>query len=288
MIGTYLKERWHIAAALILSILFILLSLSLFGDDVSDDMHISNVLDGNPNFNYFVGISDTDYPPLLIYDGDIPIGFDIELITWIADERGIDITFIPIPWDNIFDALRSGEIHMITSGASITPERMEEFLFSHPYLSIEQQIAVPKDSPLTLKDFYSGEKRIGVEAGTTSEDIIHDLLIKSGVITSSHIHAVGGIAEGARSLQDGEVGFIIVDQPIMAALALEYPLKIIGSISTGEEYGIVFRKDSESLQQTINTGLRNLMDSPAWESLKAKYNINPWESDINKRTPVGH
>jgi len=292
MIPRYLKERWHIATAFILSLIFIATIAIIFPEDIEDDRQILRVFHPNDvnieKSMYFVGISDTDYPPLLIYDGSTPTGFDIDLITWIANEREINIIFVSMPWDNIFNALRNEEIDMITSGASITPERMEEFLFSYPYLSIEQQVAVTKDSPLTFKDFYTREKTIGVEAGTTSEHIVQDLLTISGITDQSKIHAVGGIAEGARDLVDGKFDYIVTDQPIMAALAQEYQLKIIGSISTGEEYGIVFRKDSVALQQTINAGLRKLLQSSEWELLTSKYLINNQEIDFERKTSLSH
>jgi polar amino acid transport system substrate-binding protein len=288
MTSKHLKERWHIAAAFILSLLFIAIIVTFFADDIVNNIHIEEIFYPNDDHleksMYFVGISDTDYPPLLIYDENTPIGFDIDLITWIAEEKEISITFVSIPWDHIFDALRDKNIDMITSGASITPERMEEFLFSDPYLSIEQQIAVTRDSSLTLKDFYTGEKTIGVEAGTTSEDIVHSLLIMSGIANQSRVHAVAGIAEGVRDLVNGELDYIVTDQPIMTALAQNYPLKIMGSISTGEEYGIVFRKDSIALQQTVNAGLRKLLQSSKWESLKSKYLIN----NVDRKIPLSH
>jgi len=274
---SFLKERWHIVIALILLLMVLSATVVLF-IQISDDIELPELFihedDNDQKPVYFVGISDTDYPPLLIWVGDQPTGLDIDLIKWISKETGIQVSFVSIPWENIFDALRNKEIDMIMSGVSITPERKEEFLFSDPYLSIEQTIAVARDSPLTLMDFYAGEKTIGVEAGTTSEDIVHNLLIMSGITDASKVHAVGGIAQGAKDLMDGKLDYIITDQPIMTALAQEYPLRIIGSFSTGEEYGIGFRKDSVSFQQTINAGLITLLQSPDWINITSTYFID--------------
>jgi len=287
---SFLKERWHIVVALIL-LLVVLFATGVFLIQISDDMELPELFiqreDNVEKSVYLVGISDTDFPPLLIYDEDIPTGFDIDLIQWIANEIGIQVAFVQIPWKIIFDALRNEEIDMIMSGVSITPERKEEFLFSDPYLSVEQTIAVAKDSPLTLRDFYTGERIIGVEEGTTSEDIVHSLLIYAGITDPSKVHAVEGIAQGASDLVDGKLDFIVADQPIMAALAQEYPLMIISSFFTGEEYGIVFRKDSISLQQTINTGLRTLFQSSDWNNITSKYLID-WREFNEGKTLLSH
>jgi polar amino acid transport system substrate-binding protein len=258
---SFLKERWHIVIALVLLLMAFSASVVLLMQFMELQELSIPMDDSAGKYVYLVGVSDTDYPPLLTWVGDQPTGLDIDLIQWISNEAGIQISFVPIPWENIFDALINKEIDMVMSGVSITPEREEKFLFSDPYLSIEQTIAVVRDSPLTLRDFYTGEKIIGVEAGTTSEGIVHNQFIVPGITDPSKVHVVGGIEQGAKDLMDGKLDYIMTDQPIMAALAQEYPLKIIGSFSTGEEYGIAFRKDSVSLQQTINTGMRTLLQS---------------------------
>jgi len=48
-------------------------------------------------------------------------------------------------------------------------------------------------------------------------------------------------------------------------------IKIVGTIKTGEEYGVAIRKDDNELLDLINEGLKRIMRSPKWEELKAKY-----------------
>lgn len=50
-------------------------------------------------------------------------------------------------------------------------------------------------------------------------------------------------------------------------------MKIIGTISTGEEYAVAMRKEDKELHDLINEGLDRLMTSPMWNELKLKYKM---------------
>ena len=275
MFRTFLKERWHLIVALLLFIVGSTCAVLLYEKYVDDDIFILEMFyhDEFKKSVYLVGISNTDYPPLLVHQKNKPTGLDIDIISWIAREMDIQVAFVPMTWDAIFDALRNGEIDMIMSGASITPERMEVFQFSDPYFPVDQAIAVPEYSSYSLNEFYGGNGTIGVGVGTTSEALVYDLLIASGITDESKLRVVDGIGVGIRDLMHGQFDYFVADQPIMMTYGSQYQIKIIGSISTGEEYGIVFRKDNNWLRHTVNTGLNRLFSSPDWEEMKSKYTV---------------
>lgn len=61
---------------------------------------------------------------------------------------------------------------------------------------------------------------------------------------------------------------------IMIEKAIEgKDMKIIGTISTGEDYAVAMRKEDTELQKMINDGLSMLMKSPKWLELKEKYDM---------------
>ena len=60
---------------------------------------------------------------------------------------------------------------------------------------------------------------------------------------------------------------VMVEDAIRKGMAI----KIVGTIKTGEEYGVAIRKDDNELLDLINEGLKRIMRSPKWEELKAKY-----------------
>ena len=275
---TFLKERWYLIAALILMTL-VIVGASIFlinflktSDTPIFEFRQLTTHDASKKSVYLVGISGTDVPPFLIHDRDMPTGLDISLIQWISNDAEINIAFVPVSsLREGFDALRNEEIDMLLSGLSITPGRMEEFLFSDPYLSTAQQIAVREASSLTLINFYIGPGIIGASAGTTSYEMTHDLLINQNFESTSRVREIRGVKQVAEDLVNRKIDFMVADERYMEVFAQEYPLKVIGTIFTGEEYGIAFRKDDVALQSMMSASLKKLLNSPEWSTIKYRY-----------------
>ena len=73
-----------------------------------------------------VGI-DGEYPPYSYIDETgKAVGFDVESIQWIAEQKGFEVEIAPTAWDGIIPALLAGKIDMVYSGMSITPDRLEK------------------------------------------------------------------------------------------------------------------------------------------------------------------
>ena len=50
------------------------------------------------------------------------------------------------------------------------------------------------------------------------------------------------------------------------------PVQILGKFGMEpEEFGYAVREEDDQLLQTLNTGLRKLMNDPYWQELKNKY-----------------
>jgi polar amino acid transport system substrate-binding protein len=203
-------------------------------------------------------------------DGE-PTGFDIDLITWIGNEMEFNVNFVPTPWDDIFNALDANEVDMIMGGISITPERLENFLFSDPYLSISQSIAVGELTTMFMDDFYAGREIVGVEGGTTSDDLVTETLVDTGILPEEKFKRYEEIEMGAQDLSSGDIQFFLSDWPVMVSFVQKFPIHIIGNIGTGEKYGIVINKENKELQQIINLSLEQLTASYGWDTIEHKY-----------------
>jgi len=221
---------------------------------------------------YRVALDDGDFPPLIVYNEDMePTGFDIDLLHLIANTMEFNLIFVPTPWSNIFATLEAKEVDMIMSGASITPERLEKYLFSDPYLSISQSVAISSQGTMFMDDFYAGYGIVGVKTGTTSEGLVREILIDTGILPEENLKTYSDVEFGAQGLVNGEIHYLLSDWPVMVALIQRFPIHIIGDIDTGEKYGIVIHKDNKRLQKTINQGLEQLASSYELDRVKYKY-----------------
>jgi polar amino acid transport system substrate-binding protein len=223
---------------------------------------------------YVNGI-DANFPPFAFVDKNgNPDGFDVAVVNWIAKEKKFQVKHQPMDWDGIIPSLNAKKIDFIASGMSITDARKKEVNFSIPYWIIKQVLVAKKDSDLTPDAAMGEGKKIGVQRGTTEAKWIEENLIKKGgkkfelVYYDSAPLAVEDVVNGriAAAAMD--------DAPAQDAVNKNKPVKIIGSFGMPEEeFGYAVRKDDAELLKTLNEGLKQIMASPVWEELKAKYEL---------------
>ncbi len=95
------------------------------------------------------------------------VGLDVEVLTALAKQAGIEIVFKEFPWKRILFYVENGELDM-TSGASKAPEREVYAYYSEPYRMESAVMFVRKGTSANyalneLKDILSGSFQLGVE-----------------------------------------------------------------------------------------------------------------------------
>jgi polar amino acid transport system substrate-binding protein len=222
---------------------------------------------------YIVGI-DGDYPPYSFIGADgKPAGFDVESVQWIAKEMGFEVEIRPTAWDGIIPALLAKKIDMVYSGMTANEERKKVVDFSTVYWEIDQAIAVKDDSKVTMDDFLAGKVTVGTQRGCTAAEWIEDNLVKKNILPADKFRLYDSFPAAAMDLEIGRVEAAMMDDMIVLGAIKDKPLKIIGTIKTGEEYAVAVRKEDKDLKDKINEGLKRLMASPTWEELKKKYEM---------------
>lgn len=221
---------------------------------------------------YINGI-DAAYPPYAYIDekGD-PAGFDVEALNWIAEEMGFEVVHQPTAWDGIVSGLLANKIDMIYSGMSITEERKQKVNFSIPYKIIDQAICVQIDSNLNAIAAFMGDNVVGTQRGCTAAMWIEDKLVKTGLLPKDQLKLYDNFPLALQDLQNGRIDAGMMDDVLIKdAISQGMAIKIVGTIITGEGYGVAVRKEDTELLEIINEGLTRLMNSPKWEELKEKY-----------------
>ena len=62
-------------------------------------------------------------------------GYDIDIMTELANDMGVEIEFVPTDWKTIVNGVVAGKYH-ITGSASIKASRMKAAGFSESYLAV--------------------------------------------------------------------------------------------------------------------------------------------------------
>ena len=224
---------------------------------------------------YVVGI-DGEYPPYSYIDekGN-PVGFDVESIQWIAEQKGFEVEIAPTAWDGIIPALLTGKIDMVYSGMSITPDREAKVTFSNPYWEVNQGVVGKAGTTATLDDFYAGKLVIGVQRSCSADQWMqdefgqekYDQMVKDG-----KIKLFDSFPQSMVALQSNLVECVIFDDVnIEDYIRGKSAYQMIGVIETGEVYAVAMRNEDTELHALINEGIEELMASEKWDELIKKY-----------------
>ncbi len=222
---------------------------------------------------YIMGI-DGDYPPFTFIDADgTPTGFDVDSVHWIAEEMGFEVEIVPFAWDGIIPNLLAKNMDFIYSGMSITEERAQMVNFTEPYWVIDQAVAAREGEGKTLEGFLAGEYTVGTQRGCTAAMWVEDNLVQEGILPRENFMLYDNFPIAVTDLLAGRIETGIMDEPAVLMAIDGQPLEMIGTISTGEGYGIAVRKEDTELLDMLNEGLDRLKNSTYWVELREKWDM---------------
>lgn len=223
---------------------------------------------------YINGI-DAGFVPFAYMDATgTPVGFDIDCVEWIADEMGFEVKHMPIAWDAIIPSLQSKTIDFIASGLSITPERLKVIDYTIPYFSHDWAVVTHEDSDLSVVTVFTEKNtRLAICRGTSSQTWIEKELIGKGVFSSDQFLNVETSIMAIELVSNKKADAAIGDDGMYRLAIKNKPLKVVGTISSGQDYAYGVRKEDQELKEMLNEGLRRLMASPKFNELKAKWNV---------------
>jgi polar amino acid transport system substrate-binding protein len=216
-----------------------------------------------------VGTS-ADFPPFEYIENGQFVGFDMDLMREIAKIAGFELKFVDMSFDSLIPALRAGQIDVAAAAMTITEERKKVVDFSMPYWSADQSIIVKADSDFTITVLF-GKYRIGVQTGTTGDLWCTENLVQKGLLPERNLKRYDTFILALSDLLNGNIDAIVLDSPVANRFAATKPVKVVGIIVTGEQYGIAVRKGNKELLDKINQALKTLIETGKINELIDKY-----------------
>ena len=195
-------------------------------------------------------------------------GFDVD----IAGEVARDIFGTPSQVEyrilssaDRIEALENNEVDIVVKTMSITCERKELVAFSTEYLSANQRILAPRDSPIRQAADLSG-KRVCAVKGTTSRTRVQQIQPPVNLVD------VVTWADCLVALQQRQVDAVSTDDSILAGLVSQDPyLHIVGPSMNSEPYGIGINKQNEGLVRFVNGTLERIRRDGTWNTLYRRW-----------------
>jgi polar amino acid transport system substrate-binding protein len=197
-------------------------------------------------------------------------GFDIDVVTAVAQKAGIEVKFVNTPWEGIFNALAQGDRDLLVSSITITDERKQTMDFSNPYFDAHQLIAVKENSKVSKFDDLKSLK-VGVQTGTTGDETVTKLLGKN----NTNIKRFESTPLALKELEAGGVDAVVADNGVVihyVANNAGSKFKTVNDPSfVPEQYGIAVKKGDTGLLALLNKGLADIKADGTYSQIYAKY-----------------
>ena len=211
-------------------------------------------------------------PPLNMTakDGEI-FGLEPDLARLMAEAMDVKVKFVTKPFNELLPALQTGEVDMVLSGMTITPERNRKVAFIGPYF-ISGKAFLTKTKTIAYadeaEDANNPNTKIVALKGSTSQAFAETFLDKTTLFTT------GTYDEAVDMVLQDKAHAMIADYPICIVSVFRYPdaglLSVVTQL-TYEPIGIAIPANDPLLMNWTRNTLNNIEGSGILDELKLKW-----------------
>lgn len=224
--------------------------------------------------------SDTTYPPQEYIDTTTgnAAGFDIDLITAMAQKLGLKTKVVSANFDTILDDLNAKRFDTVISAITINSDRVQKANFI-PYFNAGESLIVQQGNPLNIKctPNLCGLK-VGVQSGTVELD---DLNAQSKACTKAgkpaiQLTVLTDQTDVIQLLVNHRVDATYQDSPVTDYYIKQNPgqFEIGGTVVNAASEGIAVRKNDSSLLVALQAALSAIRTDGTYDKLFAKWQLN--------------
>jgi polar amino acid transport system substrate-binding protein len=223
--------------------------------------------------------SDTTYPPQEYIDTTTnkAAGFDVDLITAVAQRMGLKANVVTTKFTTIIDDLVAKRFDVVMSAVSVTPERQKKADFV-PYFNAGESLLVQQGNPHNIKspaDLCG--LTVGVQDGTIEQT---DLQTASKDCTSKGKPAIKltvlqDQTAVVQLLANNRVVATYQDSPVTDYYIKQHPgtFEVGGSVIGAGPEGIVIRKGDTSMLNAVQTAYNQLKADGTYHKLILKWGL---------------
>ncbi len=199
------------------------------------------------------------------------LGLEVELSEALARSMAVELEIVTKPFADLLPALEAGEVDLVISGMTITPERNLRAAFVGPYF-ISGKSILTKSEVLARADEASdlGETSLKLVAlrDSTSERFVKVFLPQAQLTaTEDYDSAVAMVV-------NDEVDALVADFPVCLLSVLRYPdagLTALTTPLTLEPIGIALAPDDPLLLNLVENYLAALRGTGLLELLRKRW-----------------
>ncbi len=203
------------------------------------------------------------------------VGFEIDLMEYLAGRLGVKSTFKQGQWSSLLNELNTGNVDCVVNGYELTPERLRSCIATIPYFIYELFCFAQADDG-TLQNWDSlhrpkpggGKWTVGVLEATAADQVMSDKF-------SDHVtvRRYSGTTEAFRDVQKKLIDATVTDTPAAAFYAPQFPVKQVGAPIERGYYVIYLRPGDEALLARLNDGLRAALADGTLRAILSRYRL---------------
>ena len=205
-----------------------------------------------------------DFPPFETLEGGKVVGIEVDILTLICKELGVELEIVQMDFDTVLVGIQSAKYDCGMSGITANEDRKKNMLFTVPYYEAAQVIVVKEGSDIKGKADLEG-KKVSVQTGTTAD--------KGCKEAGYAVQAFNANADAKAALTTGKVEAWVVDNLTAIQMVEEGDgLVILEEKMTTEPYAFAFAFGSEDLVAEIDKILTKLIENGTIEEIFKNYN----------------
>jgi len=208
---------------------------------------------------------DADFPPygFRADDGTFQ-GFDLDLAREVCKRKGWAFVAKPIEWAAKDTELSAGTIDCIWNGFTMSPERLDKYTWTVPYVQNKQLVLVKADSGIKAFADLRG-KGVAVQDGSSGAEAMEARLKEAQEADASFAFAdlkkVPDYVTAFTMLQSGAVDALGVDSAVAGGFVEKGEGKFVTLEETlmDEKYAVGFKLGNESLRDEVQATLLEMV-----------------------------
>lgn len=228
--------------------------------------------------NYVV-VSQYSYPPFATRaaDGSL-IGMDMDLLNAIAEKQGFTLTFLPHNMSGLLENVDEGRADIVATGVNITPERLEKYEFSKPYLEGNWVALLNREKHKVALWDELKNKSIAVQESSLSET-----QLKSTQITNQPF-LVKTVYLGLNAVNKGDAVAVYDVDSVLNTYFKDNPnyYTVVDEKSGKIPFGFVMKKGNTELKAKLDKGIDEIQADGTYQKILDKWYPKAEDSDTNQ------
>ncbi len=207
-----------------------------------------------------------DNPPFNMYNADFqPDGFDVALMTEVAQRLGLKVEFNDFAFDGLLGALQLGRVDAVIAAMAVTDERRAVVDFTSSYYQGEDVILAAANSMITAVAGRAdlAQRRVGVQRGTVYESWLLRNMVQTGEMPAANLQAYSQPADALAALAARRIELVIMDRVPGLQQVAQGKAKPVGKSLYVQDFAIATQRGSALTPQLNRALARVLADGTA-------------------------